>query len=94
MRDASIPIFPIIFLFVLGVLFFGFVIYFSISEDIHEKRTEYKMPNGAICQDLSYNGFGGTNEFSNCDDDKTYLNPESWEEIDKRVVVLQEGEKK
>lgn len=60
-----------IFIFgVLGVLFVAL-----------QPNHQYEMPNGVICEKEWSTGFSSLHEFYDCEDGKTYLNPEYWTEI-------------
>lgn len=45
-----------------------------------ESITDYKMPNGVICESIIY---GDAKTFMQCSDGKKYINPEFYREIKK-----------
>ena len=61
------------------------IILASIIVGVEQKNTEYELPNGVICEDISIYRYSYT--FSNCDDGKTYLNPDSWKKIKTKKEV-------
>lgn len=61
---------------VLLLCVFGYAVYSLMEEEL----TDYKMPNGIVCEDKIGRS---TLKFSECTDGKTYINPETYREVRK-----------
>jgi len=65
----------LLLLFGIAIICLGVIIVIFSSTNY-----QYEMPNGVICESKTELSFGGGYKFCNCEDNKTYLNPENWEE--------------
>ena len=74
-----------------GLFFITMVIVFLST--FQDKNEDYIMPNGVVCDDYFYSGFGGSYKFDDCTDGREYLDPEYWEVIEENdAFQVKQGE--